>query len=82
MRLQIQGEVCDLALFNLAIDSKLRGCDSTVLSKLPRSTASSAVSICTASAKPLPSTQTIEQPEALQPFNPDAVVLTRTGTVR
>ena len=27
MRLQLQGRVRDLALFNLAIDSKLRGCD-------------------------------------------------------
>ena len=27
MRLQLQGGVRDLALFNLAIDSKLRGCD-------------------------------------------------------
>jgi len=26
-KLQIEGRVCDLALFNLAIDSKLRGCD-------------------------------------------------------
>ncbi len=31
MRLQIQGEVRDLALFNLAIDSKLRGCDLVAL---------------------------------------------------
>ena len=27
MRLHLQGQVRDLALFNLAIDSKLRGCD-------------------------------------------------------
>jgi hypothetical protein len=26
-RLQVQRKVCDLALFNLAVDSKLRGCD-------------------------------------------------------
>jgi hypothetical protein len=26
-KLQIQGRIRDLALFNLAIDSKLRGCD-------------------------------------------------------
>jgi hypothetical protein len=27
MKLQIEGRVRDLAMFNLAIDSKLRGCD-------------------------------------------------------
>lgn len=26
-RLQIEQQICDLALFNLAVDSKLRGCD-------------------------------------------------------
>lgn len=26
-RLQIDNKLCDLAMFNLAIDSKLRGCD-------------------------------------------------------
>src|SRR6266849_7594409 len=26
-KLQIAGRTCDLAMFNLAIDSKLRGCD-------------------------------------------------------
>src|SRR5262249_44708797 len=30
-RLQIEGRVRDLALFNLAIDSKLRGCDAVAL---------------------------------------------------
>ncbi len=27
IRLQLANRICDLALFNLAIDSKLRGCD-------------------------------------------------------
>src|SRR6516162_2184791 len=27
VRLQLEGRKCDLAMFNLAIDSKLRGCD-------------------------------------------------------
>jgi hypothetical protein len=26
-RLLLEGRICDLALFNLAVDSKLRGCD-------------------------------------------------------
>jgi len=30
-RLQIEGRIRDLALFNLAIDSKLRGCDVVAL---------------------------------------------------
>ena len=31
IRLQIQGQLRDLAMFNLAIDSKLRGCDLVAL---------------------------------------------------
>lgn len=31
VRLQLEGRACDLALFNLAIDSKLRGCDLVAL---------------------------------------------------
>lgn len=27
IRLELEGKICDLALFNLALDSKLRGCD-------------------------------------------------------
>src|SRR6201998_4801700 len=30
-KLQLEGRTCDLALFNLAIDSKLRGCDVVAL---------------------------------------------------
>jgi len=30
-RLQMEGRTCDLAMFNLAIDSKLRGCDVVAL---------------------------------------------------
>jgi hypothetical protein len=37
VRLQLQGRKRDLALFNLAIDSKLRGCD-LVISSACRST--------------------------------------------
>jgi len=33
LRLQLEGQKRDLALFNLAIDSKLRGCDLVSLSK-------------------------------------------------
>src|SRR4249920_371515 len=31
MKLQVEGKVRDLAMFNLAIDSKLRGCDVVAL---------------------------------------------------
>ncbi len=31
VRLQMEGRVCELALFNLGIDSKLRGCDLVAL---------------------------------------------------
>jgi len=34
-KLQIEGRIFDLALFNLAIDSKLRGCDVVALKLTP-----------------------------------------------
>jgi len=33
-KLQIQGRIRDLAMFNLAIDSKLRGCDVVALKSM------------------------------------------------
>ncbi len=27
IRIELEGKVCDLSLFNLALDNKLRGCD-------------------------------------------------------
>ncbi len=30
-KLQIEGRACDLTMFNLAIDSKLRGCDAVAI---------------------------------------------------
>jgi hypothetical protein len=37
-RLQIEGRTRDLAMFNLAVDSKLRGCDVVVLRVEDRAT--------------------------------------------
>ena len=34
-RLQVEGRTRDLAMFNLAVDSKLRGCDVVALRSLP-----------------------------------------------
>ena len=48
-RLLLEGRVRDLAMFNLAIDSKLRGCDVVALSKsrtLPRMVMRSIVQRC------------------------------------
>jgi len=39
-RLQMEGRTRDLAMFNLAIDSKLRGCDVVAIRGIPDSTIS------------------------------------------
>ena len=49
-KLQVEGRTRDLAKFNLAIDSKLRGCDVVCLKSFRIAVVSSGLNICLAEA--------------------------------